>query len=259
MKPPAFAIAPFALLLAAMAPATALSQEPMFMGAATHPGAGQAFARLRLYRSEHESARADAIRQSAHAELSYGIRPTLAAVADAEFARISGDGPRSSGLAAASLQAKLRIYKRDFGPLDTWRTSLLGGLVFPGDLDERDPDDPYPRAALVSTAILGRHGLNAQANWEGPDGTPDRFAANASHLYRLSPAQYAPSTLGAWYSMLESLNDFTDDGNSRSDLALGLLYEARRWAAEASLRLPLSQDGPQTSDYVLAFGIRWLP
>lgn len=59
--------------------------------------------------------------------------------------------------------------------------------------------------------------------------------------------------------MFESLNQFTDDGYSRFDLAGGLLYEAQNWALEASLRLPLDQDWQREDDYVFTIGFRFLP
>jgi hypothetical protein len=59
--------------------------------------------------------------------------------------------------------------------------------------------------------------------------------------------------------MIESLNQFTDDGDARFDTALGILYEARRWACEASLRLPLEQDWSREEDYTVTLGVRYLP
>ncbi len=119
--------------------------------------------------------------------------------------------------------------------------------------------DTYPRCALVSTAILNRHGANAELEWEEYGSEPDRFTANASHLYRLAPVDYTADTHGAWYTMLESLNQFSDDGDSRHDLAAGILYEARSWACEVSLRLPLEQNWPRNEDYKFTVGIRYLP
>ena len=137
-------------------------------------------------------------------------------------------------------------------------TSVFAGLTVPGDMEATSGQESYPRGALVSTAILGRHGVNAELEWEGYGGDPERFSANASHLFRLAPAEYAADTRGAWYTMAESLNQFTDEGDSRYDVAAGILYEARRWACEASLRLPVEQDWDREEDYRLTVGIRYL-
>lgn len=59
--------------------------------------------------------------------------------------------------------------------------------------------------------------------------------------------------------MVESLNQFTDDGATRFDMAAGILYEARRWAWELSIRLPLAQDWPRENDYTVTMGLRFLP
>jgi hypothetical protein len=236
------------------------SQEPTYMDAATHPGAGQLYWRLLASRSEYEEAAGENADLSiATLKLSYGIRPTIALVLAGELAHLSSDGHDESGLRQATLQLKYRVFKRDLGPLNTWRTSLLGGITIPGDLERSSPEESYPRVSIVTTAILGRHGLNAEAGWEEHGGEADRIAINASHLFRLSPAEYRIDTRGAWYTMLESLNQFDDHGDSRSDLAAGILYEARNWALEASLRLPVAQNSQRDDAYTITVGVRLLP
>jgi hypothetical protein len=229
------------------------------MDAATHPGAGQLYSRLLISRSEYEEDGADAELSTATLKLSYGIRPTLAFVFEGDFAHLSTDENDETGVGLTTFQLKYRLFKQDLSPLNTWRTSILGGIAVPGNLDDSSPDTAYPQASLVSTAILGRHGLNAEVKWEEYGHEADRIAVNGSHLYRLSPAEFTATTRGAWYTMLESLNDFTDDGDSRFDVAPGILYEARRWAWELSLRLPVEQDWPQDNDYSVTMGLRFLP
>lgn len=229
------------------------------MDAATHPGAGQFYSRLLLSRSEYREGGADAHLNTATIKLSYGIRPTLAAMLESEFADLSADGTDETGLRETTLQLKYRLFKRDLSPLNTWRTSLIGGVALPGNMDTASPDRAYPQCALVSTAILGRHGVNAALGWKEYGREADRFVVNGSHLYRLSPSEYTVETRGAWYTMIESLNQFTEDGDSRCDLAAGILYEARRWAWEISVRLPVAQDWPRQYDYTVTTGIRFLP
>ena len=250
--------AAFVLLLAAVAIDTA-AQEPTYMDAATHPGAGQFYTRLLVLQSEYEEDGAEIEDSGAVLKLVYGIRPTLAVLAEGEVASLSANDDDETGLQSSTFQLKYRLFKRDLGPLNTWMSSVLAGVTVPGDMDATANMDTYPRCAMVSTAILGRHGVNGELEWEGRGTEPDRFTLNASHLYRLAPAEYAANTRGAWYTVVESLNQFTDDGDSRFDIAIGILYEARRWACEASLRLPLEQDWSREEDYTVTLGVRYLP
>lgn len=252
------ALPAFALLFAAVAMDTA-AQEPTYMDAATHPGAGQFYSRLLVSRSEYDENRTEIEELGAVLKLVYGIRPTLAVLAEGKFARLAARDDDETGLLNSTFQFKYRLFKRDLGPLDTWMASAFAGVTVPGNMDASPDINTYPRCALVSTAILGRHGVNGALEWEEYGSKPARFAVNASHLYRLAPAEYAADTRGAWYTMVESLNQFTDDGGSRFDAALGILYEARRWACEASLRLPLERDWSREEDYTATLGVRYLP
>jgi hypothetical protein len=58
--------------------------------------------------------------------------------------------------------------------------------------------------------------------------------------------------------MLESLNRFGPDGQRRSDVAVGFLYEARGWAAEAAVRMDEADDGLRSDRTRLALGLRTL-
>ncbi len=229
------------------------------MDAATHPGGGQFYSRLLVSSSEYEENESETEQLAAMVKLVYGIHPNLAMLAEAEFSSLSARDHDETGLLWSVFQIKYRLFKKDLGPLNTWMTSAFAGITVPGNMDTTTGMDTYPRCALASTAILNRHGINAELKWEEYGGDPDRFTVNASHLYRLAPAEFATDTRGAWYTMLESLNQVSDEGDSRLDIAAGILYEARRWACEASLRLPLEQDWPVEEDYKLTVGIRYLP
>ena len=121
---------------------------------------------------------------------------------------------------------------------------------------------PGPSSILlpsaVTTAILGRHGLNGQLDWAGNPSRPDEFLLNASHLYRLFPAEYGPDTTGSWYTILEWLNTINDEGDYSIDVAPGLLYEAWKWAAEAGVRLPVAERAYPEPDYTIEVGVRYL-
>lgn len=185
------------------------AQEPAFMEAGTHPGTGQNYSRVLWF---------DGQSLLKHA---YGITARQAVLGEAAF---DGDG-----IAAGGVRFRQRVWQRDTGPIDTWRVSFQMGA------DWRGGRDPGPRVGVVSTTIRGRHGFNAQADLNAGAPGAERLALNASHVYRIHPLRFRADTPGAWYTMLESLNHISPDGDVRGDIATGLLYEARRWAAEISL------------------------
>ncbi len=185
-------------------------QEPTFMEAGTHPGAGQNYSRAVWFDGESIFKHA------------YGFTARQALLGE-----VSLD---SAGVSGAGVRLRQRFWQRDTGPIDTWRASVQAGA------DWRDGRDPGPRLGVVSTTIRGRHGFNLQADLRAGLPRDERVALNASHLYRIHPVRFTVDTPGAWYTMVESLNRLSPDGDVRGDLAAGLLYEARRWAAEISLR-----------------------
>lgn len=236
----------------------AWTQEPTYMEAATHPGAGQAYSRLLLSVAERSVAGDRVDDRAAELKFAYGLSARLAILLDNEFRDVSYDGGSESGHSLAVLRLKYRFWKRDLGPLNTWRASILAGVAVPGVTSAFAPRHPTPRLGLASTAILGRHGLNAEVEWFGYINDPDVVDINASHLYRISPREYSSTTRGAWYTMVESLNQVADNGDSRSDVAVGILFEAWRWAWEVSVRRPLAEDWPSETDWEITTGCRVL-
>ncbi len=249
----------FLFLLIAIIITHADAQEPTYMDAATHPGAGQFYSRFLVSKSEYTESETETEEIAATLKLIYGIYFKLAVLAEFKFATISANDLDEYGLLQSTFQFKYRLFKNDLGPLNTWMASAFAGVTVPGDIDKKTKTDAYPRFALVSTAILGRNGINAELEWETYGKEPDLFIFNASYLYRIAPGEYAAHTRGAWYSMVESLNKVTDDGDSRFDVAVGILYEARRWALEASIKMPIEQNWTIKEDYNITLGARFLP
>ena len=229
------------------------------MDAATHPAQGQSYVRVLGYAAEYDDPGPETRRQSMGLKLAHGLRSSTALVVESEWARREGGGETDSGFVRAGLLLKQRVMRRDLGPLDTWRASVLSGADLPGDEMVREAAHVSPRLGVATTAILGRHGLNGQIDWTGRTGEDDRFRLNGSYLYRLAPATYAVDTRGAWYAVAEWLNEASTGGDWRSDAAMGLLYEDRAWAAEIGLRLPLAQDGLPELRQEVVIGLRWLP
>lgn len=237
-----------------------LAQEPAFMEAATHPGTGRVYSRVLILFEEGAERDVEIEEQTARLKLAYGITPDLAALLDADLRRLDRadfDGAET-GLGDWTLRLKARLLRRDFGPINTWRTSIQAGADIPGTNARLSSHHASPRLGIVSTLILGRHGFNAQLDGTMRVNEPDIAEANASYLYRLAPRQYTAATSAAWYAMFESLNTFREGGDYRADAAAGILYEARRWAWEAALRIPAAQRGGYDFDREIATGLRYL-
>lgn len=238
------------------------AQEPVFMDAATHPGRGQFYARLQLgvERGDLRDDGGSGTQTALHLKAVRGLAPDLALVLDAGLRdRVRPPEDHSeAGLDDWSLRLKWRAARFDLGPVDTWRTSLFAGAHGPGSPQTRETDRIAPTLGLASTAILGRHGFNGAASWTAVAGASDTWTVEASHLFRLAPAAYASETRGAWYTVLESLNTFADGRTRRHYLAPGLLYEARRWAWEIGVRLPVTERTADRFDFEAVTGVRRL-
>jgi len=244
------------LLLTATVPFRTAAQEPVFMEAATHPGRDQFYVRSLFFhekgKEENRTHRTDSLRF----KVAYGLTARTALLLDSGYA-VRSSTDRKHGVENSLIRIKQRIHQNDFSPLNTWRTSLNAGVLLPGDGPAAETR-PAPVAGLTTTMILGRNGLNGQLQWTGLQENPDRLEANASYAWRLVPTAYAPDTRGAWYLVGESLNDFHTNGDRRSALAIELLYEARRWAAEFGVLRSVSQNTGGITGYTLAAGLRRL-
>lgn len=237
---------------------TVQAQEPAFMEAATHPGRQTFYTRALVSYASYDLDGESVDDFAFISKSAYGLHPRLALLFDAEARSIEIGDTRESGLDDVTLRLKYRYLQLDTSPINTIRASATAGLIMPGDKRINPNRNPAPRVGSAITAIFGRHGLNAQVDRKFLPETSDETEVNASHLYRIAPSRYTRETKGAWYTMLESLNTFMDNGDYQIDLAVGILYEARRWAAEAAFRLPLSEKGPRESDAKAIIGYRHL-
>lgn len=267
-----------AFILAAPA---AVAQEALNMPAATQPAA-EHFTFRSLYRytrldedptNQNRSAddhRIDAI-------IAYGITGELSAslTLPLTYRRTSFNMVMPSysdvGVADPTLMLKWRFWQRDLGPVDTIRTSLLLGAEVPigdGALTSGSLD---PIAGVVITTVLGRHGLNGSVQYTlttGGDRQPLTFAqgqadalrADASYLFRVSPERYTAETTAASYTVLELNWRYETNGDRELFLSPGFLYEAKTWAAEVGVQIPIEQSlrhRPET-EYAIVAGVRFL-
>jgi hypothetical protein len=97
-------------------------------------------------------------------------------------------------------------------------------------------------------------------NTRAGDGPDDALRYESSYLFRLAPAEYESTTTGAWYLMAEMLGLYETNGDNEILLGPGILYEARSYALEATISLPVVRDvdhRPET-EFMVTVGFRIL-
>ena len=187
----------------------------------------------------------------------------------------AGDATHESnsefGVNDVSLELKWRPWQYDLGPVNSLRFAVFGGVEVPsgdGDLSSHSVD---PFIGCVFTSIVGRHGFNASFSYKNNnggdafntragDGPTDAVRFDSSYLYRLSPARYSSTTTAAMYFTFELNGLYETNGDWEAIAGPGLLYEARTFALEATIGLPVLQavdERPET-DLVVTLGIRFL-
>lgn len=267
-----------AALLALCAPAEA--QEPTNAPSATMPAPGLLTIRpmVRFDRMSDDPTGAgrqvDELRQMVHA--AYGIRPGLVAFAETSFVQqdIDAPGPTNgseAGLGDSMLGMRYRFFRHDPGPIDTVRLALQAVVRVPTGDDAFSSSSFNPSLGVNLTSIRGRHGFNASANYtfttgdtnqrlRPGDSLADHLRLTGAYLYRAAPASYADSSEDAWFAQIEVLSDIETNGDASLDIAPGVLYEARRWAGEFSVLLPVADDVDDRlrREVGLAIGVRLL-
>ena len=165
---------------------------------------------------------------------------------------LATDADDQFGLDDPTLMIQHRVWKSDEGPVGTQRLVLLGGAEFGfgGDVASENFE---PLLGVAYTRVRGRHGLNASAVYQfgdEADDQPVRFGdlgedalrLDGSYLYRLSPEAYAADTAWSSYLQAQVLGRYEANGDVEVVFAPGYLYEARRWAAELTVHLPVLQE-----------------
>jgi hypothetical protein len=270
------------MLVSAALNAPATAQESINMPAATQPSQGKFVLRNQfryLEAREHPLTGDDRIRQyTVWNNLAYGITGELSVNLSLPITYRSfrdadtGGRKNESGFDDITAMLKWRIWQDDFGPIDTRRVSLIGGMQFPTGNGDMTSDGFNPIIGAVFTQVHGRHGINAALQYKfntgrgttfnlgGGNGRADALLYDTSYLYRISPAEYAPETLGAWYALIELNGVYETNGDNELSLTPGIMYEARTWTIEAGVRIPVWNDldrRPETRFEVIA-GLRLL-
>jgi hypothetical protein len=176
-----------------------------------------------------------------------------------------------TGVGDLALAVKWRPYQRDLGPVDSVRFAIYGGVEIPSGDSAASSRSWDPFAGGVLTAILGRHGFNQSLAFKrnnGTDAVPlrvgdgpaDALRYDTAYLFRIDPPAYTADTRAATYLTLELGGLYETSGDNEILLGPGLLYEARTYALEATVRWPVVQDLRRraNTDLVVTLGYRLL-
>ncbi len=238
------------------------AQEAINTKAATQPAMGVlAFReqfRFTRYERDPSGAGRTADQFTARTMLQYGLSGNLALDVSLPFsyydvdARQVGDRARDFGLDDAMVLLKWRPWQNDYGPTDTARVGVFGGVVVPAAGIPASAESPNPVFGAVYTHVHGRMGWNVSLMYElSTGGSPrplepghgkaDALYHDVALLYRLAPAAYTAESTGAWYGVLEFNGVYETNGDEELRLAPGLMYEGADLAVELSVQLPLAR------------------
>jgi hypothetical protein len=211
-------------------------------------------------------------------QIAYGIRNNFSIQLDAPLVYRdiqTGGGAAFDdsdfGFADSTLLAKWRLYQHDPAPTETVRFSVIGGLQIPGDgsveFEMDSSNDAWdPIVGGVFSAVFGRHGFNADALWEfytgDDDGPPehqsDSLRYDASHLFRIAPAEYSAQSTGALYAVTELNGFYGTNGDHEVFIAPGVMYESRKFTLDATVMIPVHQELEHRAEteLIVAVGLR---
>jgi len=257
----------------------AAAQQAVLTTAPTLPSKGQVVTRHLLTFTSYDDGPVDGEDVTLANSVSLGLTGNLGIQFDLPYrfrdVEAVGAPPAdvdASGLLDADVSLKWRVWQDDFGPVDTARLALLGGVQVPTGADRFSSDsvDPFIGAAFMY--IRGRHGLGVSGRWLFTTGDVDGAAllpgdtladvleADAAYLYRLAPSEYGDEFVASWYAMVEVRGLYETNGDAEAFIAPGILYEAPSFALEANIQVPIAQDlrSRPEREFIATVGLRLL-
>lgn len=262
-----------AIILATAISTQARAQAPINSDVALQPSEGHFIIRQQFRYSEADfnkgGADLDIQLLTSSTAVVYGVRQNftlLLNVPTVVSRRIENNATGTSntegGLADLTALGKLRLYRNDFGPTNTARIDLLGGLQLPTGKDAFSSDSVDPIVGGVGTVTYGRHYMSADLLWKfntaGGSMGEDLLRYDAAYIYRLWPNEYEIGQTNQFNGVLE-LNGFHwTDGDDQLFLSPGIQYVTRRWIAEATVQLPIEHDldsRPET-EFLIGISLR---
>lgn len=264
----------------AVAAGAAHAQEAMYTAAATMPSPGAFLIRQQIhfekFGADVDEGIAETEKWEAMTGLQIGLAEALSVMLELPLAyedRKSSGGEWDADKGVEDLHAtfKYRIYMKNPGGVDTTRIALMAGAAFAsGDDDDFSSQTVNPHFGAVYTQVFGRHGINVDLwyRWNngddegnlGGEGKYDAILHGTAWVYRISPATLAEFTDGAWYTTCEFNGIYETNGDYELRFSPGIMYEGRRFGAEAMIQLPVYDDLDDRGelDFAVGFGIRYL-
>jgi len=251
-----------------------LAQLAPLTEAATQPAKGRITWRQSVSYTEFDLGGRTIEQAETATNVSYGLTGELSASLTFSYIDRGDTGAGvydQEGLGDTDLRLKWRFWQHDPGAISTNRLALVGGVRLPTGTDGLSSGGYDPYFGLTFTKVKQRHGFNASAFFlltsdglsspiEAGKGTADLLTVETSYLYRLSPAAYASDTEGSLYAVVESIAEYETNGDFEWRLAPGILWEAKRYALELSVIVPIAReiDHRARTDWGLSAGLRVL-
>ena len=246
----------------------ALAQEAINTDAATQPSTGSLVLRSQFRYAEasrnREADQRDINEYTSSTTFIYGLRNDLALslnvpIKHQRFTDGSGSRRHVTGVDDLTALIKHRFFQHDYGPVNTMRASIIGGAEIRSGDSDFTSDSYNPILGAVYTQIHERHGINAAVQWKFMTGSGidrhDQFRYDAAYLFRIDPAEYSATTTAATYAVLELNGLYETHGDHRIFISPGILYEARRYALEATVQLPILNDVSRREKTKFVFGV----
>lgn len=183
----------------------------------------------------------------------------------------AGGDDHDGGIGDIDVIFKLRSFRLDTGPINTVRGAWVLGAELPSGNDALSSKSINPMAGYAITWIRERHGgsasvlykMNTSDEDEGigaGDSKADLFALEGAYLYRVAPDVYTSETAGAWFVSAEAALNLETNGDSQILIGPGVMYEAKLWAFEAAIQVPVAEnlDHRPELKLLIAVGFRFL-
>lgn len=252
---------------------SAHAQAPLNSNVALQPGTDRLIIRQQLRYTEADLSAPigdlDIRLTSSITTFVYGLVDELTLILDTPFVlsrrtenNTNGADDTDSGFADLRLLSKLRLYRDDFGPTNTRRFGLIGGLELPTGNREFTSESIDPILGGVFTHIEDRHAFHADALWQfntgGGDKGDDLLRYDFAYVYRLFPETYASARPTAIFGSAELNGFYETNGDHELFVSPGVQYVTTRWILEATVQIPVWQALKHRAerDFIVGIGIR---
>ena len=158
--------------------------------------------------------------------------------------------------------SKFRLFRDDFGPMNTQRFDLLAGIEFPTGKDEFTSDSTDPIIGGVYTYKEDLHAFSTDLLWKFNNGSgndsEDELAYDFAFVYRLTPEVYTSEDTTAIFGSIELNGSYETNSDQEIFLSPGISYRKTHWAIEATVQIPIYQklDNRMERDYVFGIGFK---